>query len=213
MNTDCQEPVINVIDCDRGVISIEGPVAADYLLSLNFDDGLCNFRAPGKQKQCLCELACSPDGFLYIAKHRDTVVGYVTFHSPDPYTRWHKHPLALELGAIEVSPRWRNYKVGGLLLQSAFNNPLMKERIVLTMEYCWHWDLENNKMSLWQYQLMLTRLFGSVGLRKVDTDDPEILEHPANVLMVRIGENVPSEYVELFEKMRYMGTPPWNPRV
>ncbi|MFZ5647153.1 MAG: GNAT family N-acetyltransferase [Bacillota bacterium] len=208
LNTDCQALVVNRIECNRGVITITGPVAAEYLHGLDFDEGLCNFRAARKQKQCLCEIACSPDGFLYIAKHQNIVVGYVTFHCPDPYTRWSKHPLVLELGAIEVSPKWRNYKVGRLLLQGAFKNPLMKERIVLTMEYCWHWDLENSKMSTWQYQLMLTKLFGSVGLQKVDTDDPEILEHPANVLMVRIGENVPAEHVELFEKMRYEGRPP-----
>jgi len=92
--------------------------------------------------------------------------------------------------------------VGRHLLQQAFSNPLMRNRIVITMEYCWHWDLENCRMSIWQYQIMLTRLFGSAGLRKVDTDDPEILEHPANVLMARIGEDVEQEYIEKFDRMR-----------
>lgn len=205
MNTESLEPIVNKIEYGRSVISIEGPVTAGCLRDLSFDVGLGNFRTAEKQQQCLCDIACSPDGFLYAAIHQNTVIGYVTFHCPDPYTRWHKHPLALELGAIEVSPGWRNYRIGRHLLQTAFQNPIMKERIVLTMEYCWHWDLENCKMSIWQYQQMLAKLFGSEGLRKVDTDDPEILEHPANVLMVRIGENVPPEYVEMFEKMRYEG--------
>jgi len=49
---------------------------------------------------------------------------------------------------------------------------------------------------------MLTRLFGAVGLQKVETDDPEILEHPANVLMVRIGEDVTQEDIDAFDRMR-----------
>jgi len=202
MNSFYGELIPSEIENEKGTIFIEGPVSAEYLISLNFDENLRNFRTADRQKQCLCQIAGSTDGFIYIARADNTVVGYVTFHCPDPYTRWHKHPLILELGAIEVSTKWRKYKVGRHLLQQAFSNPLMRNRIVITMEYCWHWDLENCRMSIWQYQIMLTRLFGSAGLRKVDTDDPEILEHPANVLMARIGEDVEQEYIEKFDRMR-----------
>ncbi|MFZ5597307.1 MAG: GNAT family N-acetyltransferase [Bacillota bacterium] len=191
------------IPSDKGEIYIEGPVKSDYLDSLNFDEGLSNFRIAKKQKKCLCEIAGSEDGFLYIARNGNTVVGYVTFHRPDPLTRWIKHPLIIELGAIEVSQSWRKYKVGKHLLQCAFSNPVMKEHIVVTMEYCWHWDLDGSGLSMWEYQAMLTGLFGSVGMEKAHTDDPEITEHPANVLMVRIGENVPKEYVEMFERLKF----------
>lgn len=54
------------------------------------------------------------------------------------------------------------------------------------MEYFWHWDLEGSCFSVWEYQRMLTGLFGSVGLQKVSTNDLEITEHPANVLMARV---------------------------
>lgn len=131
------------------------------------------------------------------------MVGYVTFHNPDQCTRWVKHPLILELGAIEVSPDWRKYKIARNLLTCAFAYPLLEDRIVLTMEYSWHWDLEGSGLNLWSYQKMLTGLFGSVGLQKVGTNDPEIMEHPANVLMARIGRNVPPEAVALFDEIRF----------
>lgn len=191
------------IQCDGDLIIIEGPVTGEYLSGLEFDPGLDSFRIAGKQKNCLCEIADSPDGLLYIARIGGAVVGYVTFHDPDQYTRWARHPLILELGAVEVSPPWRRCKIGRHLLGLAFSNPLMKERIVVTMEYSWHWDLEASGLNLWNYQKMLTNLFGSVGLRKVSTNDPEIMEHPANVLMARIGEEVPQEMVESFDVLRF----------
>ncbi|MFZ5644274.1 MAG: GNAT family N-acetyltransferase [Bacillota bacterium] len=205
MITACRELIANQIVCDKGTIVIEGPVRSEHLEKLEFDENLSNFRKASKQKKCLCEIAGSNDGFIYIANYQDTVIGYVTYHRPDSYTRWHRHPLVLELGAIEVSPLWRKYKVGRNMLIHSFANPVMKDYIVITMEYCWHWDLENNKMNVWQYQKMLTRLFGTVSLQKVNTDDPEILENPANVLMARIGEHVPAEYVDMFEKLKFLG--------
>ncbi len=190
--------------CDKGIVFIEGPVAGEYLENLEFDENLNNFRKAPKQKTSLCEIAGSPDGMIYIARSLDTVVGYVSFHNPDPYTRWSIHPLVLELGAIEISPQWRKCRLGRNLLRGAFSNPLMQSRIVITMEYCWHWDLEGNGLNLWSYQRMLTGLFGSAGLEKTSTNDPEIMEHPANILMARIGEDVPREYVEMFEALRFL---------
>lgn len=196
-------PDISQVPCDKGIVCIEGPVRGYYLESLEFDENLNNFRIARKQKKCLCEIADSPDGLIYIARFCNTVVGYVTFHNPDPYTRWARHPLVLELGAIEISPLWRRYRLGRNMLRHAFSNPLMKSRIVVTMEYCWHWDLEGSGLTLWNYQKMLTRLFGTVGLQKVSTNDPEIMEHPANVLMACIGEGVPEEFVEQFDGIRF----------
>lgn len=193
------------LDGDKGIIAIEGPAGADYIEALDFDENLNNFRKAKKQKLSLIDIAKSEDGFIHIATNNNKLIGYVTFHRPDSYTRWFKHPLTIELGAIEVSPLWRKYKLGRNLLAHAFSNPYMENHIVITLEYCWHWDLENTGLTLWQYQKMLTGLFGSAGLEKVSTDDPEILENPANVLMARVGKNVSPEDFELFEQLRYEG--------
>ncbi|MFZ5633604.1 MAG: N-acetyltransferase [Bacillota bacterium] len=203
MSEEQRDPTIDQIQCDRGIIVTEGPVKGEYLAGLEFDENLDNFRNAKKQKICLCKIADSPDGLVYIARAENTVVGYLTFHNPDPFTRWCKHPLLLELGAIEISRQWRRYKIGYHMLHKAFSNPLVKKRIVITMEYCWHWDLDGSGLNLWSYQKMLTKLFGSVGLQKVSTNDPEIMEHPANVLMARIGEDVPQEDIGRFNDLRF----------
>lgn len=187
-------------------VFIEGPVSSHYLSALTMAEDLDCFRKPPQQHQALIEIAGDPSGLVYIARHFNTIVAYITFLPPDPCSRWSKHPRILELGAIEVSPRWRSYKLGKRLLKMAFTNPEMEKYIVITIEFCWHWDTRRTGMDIWQYQRMLTRLFGSVGLVKVTTDDPDILEHPANVLMARIGKEVSPEDIQLFEKLRFRKT-------
>ncbi|MGB9826410.1 MAG: GNAT family N-acetyltransferase, partial [Desulfofundulus sp.] len=189
----------------HGVAILEGPVRSDYLDLLAFDEKLNNFRQPDKQKAALKEIAGLPEGMVYIVRAGLKVVGYVTFLPPDRYSRWSKHPRVLELGAIEVSPDWREYKLARKLLELAFSNPVFEEYIVISIEFCWHWDLRNTGLDVWQYQKILTRLFGSVGMQQELTDDPDILEHIANVLMVRYGKRVPQEDIELFKEMLFMG--------
>jgi acetoin utilization protein AcuA len=189
---------------------IEGPVDADFLARLEMSRDLCIFREPHKQHKALIEIAASDDGLVYIARRGNLIMGYVTFHNPDKYSRWSRHPSILELGAIEVSPSCRHQKLGSKLLKCAFSNPLMEEKIVITIEFCWHWDLDNTGLDIWRYQKMLSKLFGSVGLVRVPTDDPEILEHIANVMMARIGSRVSEEDIKRFEEMKFCGTSIFN---
>jgi acetoin utilization protein AcuA len=194
----------DTVDTPAGTVFIEGPVKSTDIEHLKMDDDLKNFRTPAKQKKALMQIADSPDGMLYIIRHESTIVGYVTFHDPDPYSRWSKHPAILELGAIEISFRWRKYKLAKRLLKVAFSNPVMENYIVLTIEFSWHWDLNSTCLDLWGYQRMLTNVFGSAGLIVVSTNDPDILEHPANVLMVRTGNNVSAEDIRAFEDLRFI---------
>ncbi|WP_034635543.1 GNAT family N-acetyltransferase [Desulfofundulus thermocisternus] len=205
MCTACAEGINTLqVAIPGGIVVLEGPVSAHYLDTLTFDEKLNNFRQPEKQKAALKEIAELPEGMVYIARIGTKVIGYVTFLPPDRYSRWSKHPRVLELGAIEVSPDWREYKLARKLLKLAFSNPVMEDYIVITIEFCWHWDLRNTGLDVWQYQKMLTKLFGSVGMQKEATDDPDILEHIANTLMVRYGKRVPPKDLELFKKMLFM---------
>lgn len=197
-------PADRIIETPAGTVHIEGPVKSTDIENLQMEDDLKNFRPPAKQKKALMQIADSPDGMLYIIRCANTIVGYVSFHGADPYSRWSKHPCILELGAIEVSSHWRKFKLAKRLLKVAFENPVMEDYIVLTIEFSWHWDLENTGLDLWNYQRMLTNVFGSVGLVKMSTNDPDILEHPANVLMVRIGKNVSEEDIKEFDNLRFL---------
>lgn len=187
----------------KGQIIIEGPADGNAIKALTMNERLTNFRTPEKQQLALVEISGLPMGMIYIARHEKEIVGYITFHEPDPFIRWSKHPNVVEMGGIEVSEDWRRCKIGVNLLKLGFANPVLENHIVITMEYCWHWDVNQTGLSVWDYQRMLTKLFGSVGLKKVPTDDPDILEHPANVLMARYGSNVSPEDKALFEAMAF----------
>jgi acetoin utilization protein AcuA len=189
-----------------GEILIEGPLEAVTLENLRMNDKLTVFRPPAKQKEALAAIARLPEGMVYVARYGHEIIGYVTFHYPDDFSRWSKHPGVLELGGIEISPDWRHRGIGVALLREAFKNPVMENHIIVTVEFCWHWDLKSSGLDLFGYQKMLAKLFGSVGLSRRDTDDPDIIEHPANVLMVRVGANVSSEDSLLFNNMLFENT-------
>jgi acetoin utilization protein AcuA len=191
------------INTPFGPVYIEGPVSAEYLKSLDINEKLANFRVPERQHEALCIIAGSPEGIIYIARNDQEIVGYCAFHYPSQFSRWSKHPRILELGAIEVSNKFKQRGIGTKLLQAAFSNPAMQEYIILTTEYFWHWDIKDSGLDVWGYQKMLKKLFGSVNFKKRGTDDPEILEHPANMLMVMVGKRVSETYVRSFEDMLY----------
>ncbi len=187
----------------KGVVYIEGPCPSAYLAKLEMNEKLTNFRPPDKQKEALMMIADLEQGMIYVARHDNEIVGYVTFHPPDDCSRWIKHPKVLELGGIEVSADWRRCKIAENILQVAFSNPVLENYIVITMEICWHWDTANTKLDLWAYQKTLTKLFGTVGMKRVPTDDPDIIEHPANVLLARYGSKVSTSDIVKFENMKF----------
>lgn len=191
------------INTPSGPVIIEGPAVEGHLKALRMNKHLSNFRVPDRQHEALCIIAGSPEGLVYIARCDQEIVGYVAFHYPSQFSRWSKHPRVLELGAIEVSSGFKRYGLGTQLLKGAFNNHVMEEYIVITTEFFWHWDLKDSGLDVWNYQRMLTKLFGSVHFKKRRTDDPEILEHPANMLMARIGTKVTQPYAKSFEDMLY----------
>lgn len=188
----------------KGTIYIEGPCSGTYLADLTMNPKLTNFRPAVKQKHALIKITNIPHGMIYIARHVKEIVGYVTFHLSDESSRWIKHPQVLELGGIEISSDWRRCKIAETIMQTSFTNPVMENHIVITMEMCWHWDTRNTKLDIWNYQRVLTQIFGSVGMKRIPTDDPDIIEHPANVLMARIGKNVSTNAITLFESMRFL---------
>lgn len=201
MSVACYE--VESIQTSQGEVFLDGPVKAAKLESLFMNKKLTNFRPTAKQKEALVGITKLPEGMVYIARYGLEIIGYLTFHYPDEYSRWSKHPVILELGGIEISPDWRKYGIAEALLKEAFSNPVLENYIVITIEFCWHWDLKNSRLEMFNYQKMLAKLFGTVGLKRRATDDPDIIEHPANVFMVRIGRQVRKEAIDLFEAMLF----------
>ena len=72
----------------------------------------------------------------------------------------------------------------------------MEDYIIITTEYYWHWDLKGTGLNIWEYRKVMEKMMNAGGLQWYATDDPEICSHPANCLMVRIGNRVDSNSIE-----------------
>lgn len=190
----------------NGDIIIEGPISANDLASLEFHEDLVAFRPPAQQHKALVEIAGLPEGRILIVRDMNTVVGYVTYLYPDPLERWSQGSMEnlIELGAIEVIPKFRGGGVGKSLLRVSMMDDAMEDYIILTTEYYWHWDLKGTKLNVWEYRKVMEKMMNAGGLEYYATDDPEICSHPANCLMARIGKRINQDSVQQFDSLRFM---------
>lgn len=200
----------DVLTTPSGEVVLEGPLSPKELRKLDIDPGLNWFRPAWRQKQALEEVAAMDEGRVWVARHGNTIVGYVAIHPPHPFERWGRDriPGVLELGAVEVSPSWRRSGVARALFALLGRDPALDHYIVLATEYYWHWDLERTGLTRAEYRRMLEKLKGVSGVQPCPTDDPEIAFHPSNVLMVRIGKHVPPELRKRFQDLLFEGAEP-----
>lgn len=188
-------------------ITIEGPLDREALKKYDFHEELIAFRPANKQFEALLNIADFPEGRIIVARTEGTIVGYVTYIHPDPLERWSEFKMEdlIELGAIEVIADYRGVGVASSLLNVSMMDDYMENYIVISTEYYWHWDLDQTKLSIWDYRKVMEKMMAAGGLSPAPTDDPEIISHPANCLMVRIGKNVPEESVNQFDQLRFLG--------
>lgn len=189
-----------------GNLIIEGPISSDKLACYEFHEHLIAFRQPAAQHKALVGIAKLEEGRIIIARHRGTIVGYVTYLYPDPLERWSEGKMdnLIELGAIEVIPQFRGYSVGKNLLIVSMMDDAMEDYITITTEYYWHWDLKGTGTNVWEYRKIMEKMMDAGGLEWYATDDPEICSHPANCLMARIGKRIDTESIQRFDRLRFM---------
>lgn len=193
------------LNTPHGELIIEGPISSEQLASYEFHEDLVSFRPAKQQHKALIEIAKLPEGRIIVARHENTVVGYVTLVYPDPLERWSEGNMEnlIELGAIEIIPKFRRFGVGKNLLRVSMMDDAMEDYIIITTEYYWHWDLKGTKLSVWEYRKMMEKMMNAGGLEWYATDDPEICSHPANCLMARIGKRVDQKSIEKFDQLRF----------
>ncbi|QEY22658.1 GNAT family N-acetyltransferase [Psychrobacillus sp. AK 1817] len=190
----------------HGTIVIEGPVPFEDLANLTFHEELIAFRNPVQQHKAIIEIAKLPEGRIIIVRDKNMIVGYCTFLHPDPLERWSQGNMEnlIELGAIEVIPKFRGTGVGKELLRVSMMDDAMEDYITITTEYYWHWDLKGTGLNVWEYRKMMEKMMMAGGLEYYATDDPEISSHPANCLMAKIGSRVDNESIQQFDQLRFM---------
>lgn len=195
--------ITRTIHTPEGELTISGVTSPETLEKISIDDGLKAFRPANKQKKALIEISRLEKGKVVTAQINGELVGYISFHPPDAFERWSKGPESvLELGAIEVTPRFRQYGVAKNMLKAAFSDEKMEAYIVLATEYYWHWDLDN--IPIYEYREMMIRLMNHADLVTKETNDEEITSHPANILMVRYGKNVRKEAIMEFDELLFL---------
>ncbi|AWV33275.1 GNAT family N-acetyltransferase [Paenibacillus sp. FSL H7-0716] len=198
-------PISHTLSYMGRTITVSGPRSPEDLEALHMHQDLDAFRRPLEQQEALVEIASLPEGRIITAVENDVIVGYVTFHYPDEMELWSQGGMEdlIELGAIEVSNDYRGAGLGRLLISTAFEREQLENCIVFTTEYYWHWDLKGSGLDVWAYRQMMERLMKTVNMVWYATDDPEICSHPANCLMVRIGQEVPMSSQETFDRVRF----------
>ena len=194
------------LDTPNGKLIIEGPISSEQLSNHNFHEKLVSFRPAPQQKKALVEIADLPEGRIIVAREQNLVVGYVTYLYPDPLERWSQGNMEnlIELGAIEVIPKYRGLGVGKSLLKLSMMDDAMEDYIIITTEYYWHWDLKGTGLDVWAYRKVMEKMMNAGGLEWYATDDPEICSHPANCLMVKMGKRVDTNSIQQFDNLRFV---------
>ena len=194
------------LETKHGTVVIEGPIVSEEIAKLEFHEDLVAFRLPDAQHKAIIGIAKLPEGRIIIVRDQQTIVGYCTFLHPDPLETWSKGNMEnlIELGAIEVIPKYRGTGVGKTLLRVSMMDDAMEDYITITTEYYWHWDLKGTGLNVWEYRKVMEKMMQAGGLKYFATDDPEISSHPANCLMAKIGNRVDNDSIQQFDQLRFM---------
>jgi acetoin utilization protein AcuA len=178
------------------------------LETLEMDETLDVFRAPAEQFKALLEIARDITGCVCFSRLGHRLIGYATFHPPDPIERWSQGriPGIVELGAIETSRTHRGRHLARHLLEEAVSTGRFEDKILIATIYQWHFDLEGTNLTAHAYRKLLERMYGAVGFAVVKTDDPEIMYYPGNSLMARIGPRASDALKAEFDRLRFLET-------
>ncbi|MBW6464543.1 MAG: hypothetical protein K0B84_10230 [Firmicutes bacterium] len=185
-----------------GYLDIRGPVDPDQLQNYRLAEGLNCFRPSCRQHKSLVSLAGQTDGMVFTASLASTVISYVSFQKPD-YPWWLERclPEIIELGGLETDLSWRKMGLTKILLDRIFKNPeftYFEDYIVIAVQFIQSWDLRNTGLSSWAYREFMLKLFSKYGFLTWETVDPEIREHPCNVLLARVGANIDNKRITQF---------------
>lgn len=192
---------VQTIITSRGRVVIEGPVSAHTFSSLTICPDMNIFRPSSAQMQALADITQQLSGKVYIARRGCSIIGYVTFHRPDDQQHWGQHDRLIEMGGIEVARTWRRYHIATTLVKHAFTSSCWENYIIMSIECCRNWDLQESKLGIWEYRRMLDKLLNRVGFIPRFTTMYDILEHPANVLLARRGSKIGPHEWSLFNKL------------
>lgn len=203
----------------KGEVILARDFSEEYIRCLGMGEGLgvffhYRYQDAQKTRKILSAVSESGDHKLACAVSANCIIGYVAIVGPEAESRWSEingallaafpalaDPVILELGSIEMSTPWRGLGLSRELLKFIFEDPFFEEKIVVSRELSWTWDLRSTGLTPLAYRSKLLRLFESAGFRYCDTDENEIGYSGENMLTARLGEKIPAEAVFLFHRL------------
>jgi acetoin utilization protein AcuA len=187
-----------------------------FLTGLTADPGLGAFahyapEAADRQLNALVKVASLPHSRVLVAISGRSILAYLTFHMPEAGCRWADLPggQVLELGGIEVTRGGRGRGLANRLMTQAFASADFRPRIVYAQALTWCWDLKGSRMSKADYRQMMLRLFRTHGFEPYATDESNIRHDRSNLLLVRIGPDVPAALVHEFHATLIQNREEW----
>lgn len=191
---------------DRGPVWVESHASVDTIRQLAVDPEIGTFahygtEAARRQKETLLWVPAMRGGNAVIAHTLDQhIVGYICLAAPAPEAHWTGPdlPAVLEFGLLEVSRGWRRVGLAAKLMEAAFGEDAVEDRIIVAPCYTWHWDLARSGLDKWRYRTLLRDLMTRQGFVELETDEENICFDEANLLMARIGSRVPADQVARF---------------
>jgi len=191
----------------KGTVCIKSYANVASIMGLEMDAGIGIFghfgpEARQRQKDILRRVATMWDGNAVIAyTPAERIVAYICLSAPGADERWGGPGFEFvhEFGLLEVSRDWRGVGLAEKLMEIAFADEALEEKIVISTSYAWHWDIERSGLNKWQYRERLRRLLARHGFMELSTDEENICFDPANLLAARFGARVPAAQVARFK--------------
>ncbi|MGM7635252.1 GNAT family N-acetyltransferase [Bacillus sp. Hm123] len=167
---------------------------------LTFHSLLNRFREPDRQQATL-RAALNEEVTMSLAIDCDTIIGYTVVLPPEKEERWSKLPFVRALGVVEVAPNFRGRGLAKQLVQTVTANPILESKIIISLEYYWHWDLQITNGNAYAYKQLLKRMLQASRFEDIQTNEPDIAGYPYNFMMGRIGKEITSEELYQFMKL------------
>lgn len=173
--------------------------AEELFPNFSFHPELNSFRDAKEQETVLYRLMQSNKAAISYAVEDRRIISYAVLLPPDSIERWSELPFITVMGALEVAKSYREKGVASSVLNHLFTNyKSLEEKIIISLEYYWHWDVTFEKQDILAYKHRLKHLLGGFDMEEVYTDDPDIQAHWANFMMARIGKEITSDQIQEF---------------
>ena len=162
------------------------------------------YRSIVSKKETLLKAATQPDTNVTLAFTRDgEIVGFGILEPARPGERWQKvgDGIMMEVSVIEIGRPWRSLGISKKILRLLVDHPQKEKKIFYMVGFSWTWDLE--WISASKYRDMLIGIFARQGFKPFQTNEPNVMMHPENLFLARIGKNVSEETQKRFKLARF----------